>query len=88
MHIQQFSGCDNPDVKKCRCNLKAEFKRDNFAEPLVIGSVANPKAHLRVQNNGDEPSYDASLIIKAEALLKNSDVKGCKSLTRFKEQVS
>ena len=75
-------------MKKCRCNLKAEFQRDNFREPLVIGDVATPKAHLRVQNDGDEPSYDARLIIKAEALLRNSDVKGCKSLTRFKEQVS
>ena len=86
LYILQCAGCKNPDVNKCNCKLKSEFKRDNFEDPLIVGATETPKAHIRVQNNGDEPAYNAKLNIYSEVLLEKSDVKGCKSLTRITSQ--
>ena len=76
------------EFKKCKCRLAAKFEKDNFKDPLIIGTIATPKAHLRVQNNGDEPAYNARVIIDSEVLLKKSDIKGCTSLDSVDSSVS
>jgi hypothetical protein len=68
--------------------LTAEFHEDNYVDPLTVGDIVNPTAYIKVTNNGDEPAYDARLLIDSEVLLEYNDVSGCKSLSLVKKEVN
>ena len=67
--------------------MTAEIHKDNYDDPLTVGDIDQPKAHIKIINNGDEPAYDARLIIESDVLLDNNDVEGCQSLAVSSNEV-
>ena len=76
-----FSGCT--DCNNCKCKLEHELKKD-FAEPLTVGNTATPRAQIKINNGGSEPSYNARLMIKSEIPLKEHP-SFCKSTVNTKK---
>ena len=69
------------------CNLNMKDHLILFETPLVVDDIGRPEGKIEVTNEGTEPSFDAKLIIKSEALTKEESIKGCKSLSQKPEQV-
>ena len=86
-----IKGCASDEIQKCLCNLKLTsffplFDGEKEVNtPLVVGDIGSPKGKIEVKNIGTEPSFDATVKIKAEILTKEDSIKGCKSLKKVGE---